>query len=206
VWRRSRRTGHITASSGSSGFKGNLVTLGNQSRIRKLIENAQTAIDSSPEQRMNLLEGANQFGLDDAGRGGNVVAVASRDTNDIVSATIEQCELINKITSAVGPETDGPTGGAILAYTRNPKRGAPPPPHQGATVTVTVTQSIIDAPNDGKAVFAMNFASRGTVIVNLTKNKIGGPLTSSAVCRARTRSLTRRPKSTRLEITIRRKR
>ena len=39
-----------------------------------------------------------------------------------------------------------------------------------------MTQSIVDTPNAGKAVFAMNFASRGKVIVNLTKNEIGGPL------------------------------
>ena len=78
------------------------MTLGDQSSLRRLI-----------------LEGANQVGLDDAGRGGNVVAVASRGQDDIVSATIEECELNNKIKS--GGATDGPTGGAILAYTRNPQ-------------------------------------------------------------------------------------
>ena len=73
-----------------------------------------------------VLQGRARFQAapDDAGRGGNVVAVASRRTNDIVSATIEECELINKIKSGVGP--DGPTGGAVLAYTRNPQKPAPP--------------------------------------------------------------------------------
>ena len=150
------RTTTITA---SSEFKGNLVTLGHQSLLRTLI-----------------LEGANQVGLDGEGRGGNVVAVASRHPNDIVSATIEECELINKIKSGGGPETDGPTGGAILAYTRNPERGVAPPPHEGAQVTLALTRSVVRTRKEGKAVFAMNFASRGMVTVNLQKNEIGGPL------------------------------
>jgi hypothetical protein len=98
-----------TTITASSGFKGNLLTLGNGSKVKKLV-----------------LHGANQVGLDEAGRGGNVVAVASRAQLESLSATIEECELINKIASGGGPETDGPTGGAILAYTRNPQKPAPP--------------------------------------------------------------------------------
>lgn len=74
-----------------------------------------------------------------------------------------------------GPGTDGPTGGAILAYTRNPERDAAPPPHEDAEVTLALTHSIVRAPK-GMAIFAMNFASRGRVTVDLTKNVIGGPL------------------------------
>ncbi len=125
-------------------LKGNLVSLGNQSSLRRLV-----------------LQGAGSVREDAAGLGGNVVAVASRDRDDIVSATIDECELINKITSDVG--TDGPTGGAILAYTRNPRRGDAPPPHVDAEVTLALTRSIVRTPNEGKAVFAMNFASRGKV-------------------------------------------
>ena len=76
------------------------------------------------------------------------------------------------------PGTDGPTGGAILAYTRNPKN-----PHHPIrchtwtrTVTVTVKRSIVDTPKDGKAVFAMNFASGGQITVKLENNVVRGPL------------------------------
>jgi hypothetical protein len=96
------RTTTITA---GSGFKGNLLTLGYGSKVKKLV-----------------LQGASQVGLDDFGRGGNVVAVASRGQQESLSATIEECELINKLASGGGPETDGPTGGAILVYTRNPQK------------------------------------------------------------------------------------
>jgi hypothetical protein len=147
-----------TTITASSDLKGNLVTLGYQSLLRSLI-----------------LEGANQVGLDAEGRGGNVVAIASRAQQPSISATIEDCELINKLKSGGGRDTDGPTGGAILAYTRNPQREAAPPPHEAAQVTLTLTRSIVRAPK-GTAIFAMNFASRGMVTVNLTKNEIGGPL------------------------------
>ena len=91
-------------------------------------------------------------------------------------ATIEDCELINNIKAVVG--TDGPVGGAVLVYTRNPRRPElnPPPPHKDATVIVTVRRSIVDTPNEGKAVFAMNFASGGEVIVKLENNVVRGPL------------------------------
>jgi hypothetical protein len=145
-------TTRITA---KSNFTGNLLTLGNGSKVQKL-----------------RLEGASQAG------GGNVVAVASRGPNDIVSATIEECELINKLSSGGGP--DGPTGGAILACTHNPPDLAPPappnPPHEGARITVTVSRSIVDTPNKGQAVFAMNFASGGRVTVKLENNVVRGPL------------------------------
>jgi hypothetical protein len=78
-----------------------------------------------------VLDGPNQVSLDDAGRGGNVVAVASRARDDIVSATIDECKLISHNKAEPQPGTDGPTGGAILAYTRNPQKPAPdPPPHE----------------------------------------------------------------------------
>lgn len=141
------------------GLRGNLVTLGNHSSLRRLV-----------------LHGASEALFeDDEGRGGNTVAVPSRGQHDMVSATIEECELINEITTPSGP--DGPAGGAILAYTRNPKRGAAPLPHVHARVTLALTRSIVSpAPDGGKAVFAMNFASHGQVTINLTTNEIGGPL------------------------------
>jgi hypothetical protein len=99
------RTTTITA---GSDFKGNLVTLGNQSLLRSLI-----------------LEGANQVGLDAEGRGGNVVAVASRAQHDSISATIEECVINNKLKSDGVRETDGPTGARsspIRAIPKNPHR------------------------------------------------------------------------------------
>ena len=147
--------GTTTRITAKSNFAGNLLTLGNGSKVQKL-----------------RLEGASQAG------GGNVVAVASRGPNDILSATIEECELVNQIESGGVP--DGPVGGAILAYTRNPPNPAPPappdPPHEGATVTVTVTQSIVETKKAGKAVFAMNFASGSKVTVKLKNNVVRGPL------------------------------
>jgi hypothetical protein len=154
------KQGTTTTIRAKNNIKGNLVTLGNQSSLRRLVLQGAN-------------QGANQVGLDDAGCGGNVVAVASRAPDDIISATIDECELINEIKSGGGP--DGPTGGAVLAYTRNPKQGADPPPHVNAEVTLALTRSIVRA-NDGKAVFAMNFASRGKVTIRLKKNDIGGPL------------------------------
>jgi hypothetical protein len=148
--------GTATTITAKSNLAGNLVTLGDGSSVRGLV-----------------LKGASQTGVDGEGRGGIVVAVGSRPTGS-VSATIEKCELKNQIQSDA--VLDGPTGGAILAYTRNPNRGGDPRPHVGATVTLTLTQSIVETHTSGKAVFAMNFASGGTVTVNLTKNDIRGPL------------------------------
>jgi hypothetical protein len=146
-------------------LKGNLLTLGNESKVEKLVlEGLPPGGGSGPDPE------------DADGRWGNVVAVASRDSNDIASATILDCELKNRIGSGFG--TDGPTGGAVLVYTRNPRKPAPPDPlpHVDATVTVTVKRSIVDTPKDGKAVFAMNFASGGQITVNLENNVVRGPL------------------------------
>jgi hypothetical protein len=157
--------GTATRISAKRGLKGNLVTLSNDSKLQQLV------LEGLP-RRGGVVAG--HVPEDDAGRGGNVIAVASRAVRDNVKATIEKCQLISNIDSGVG--TDGPTGGAILAYTRNPEQGANPPPHVGAEVTVEVTQSILDAPKDGKAILAMNFASGGKVTINLTQNNIRGPL------------------------------
>jgi hypothetical protein len=151
------KQGTTTTITAKPSLEGNLVTLGNQSSLRRLV-----------------LQGAPPPQEADAGRSRfeNVVAVASRRRDDIVSATIDECELINNDASDVGP--DGPTGGAILAYTRNPKQGEAPPPHVDAEVARALTRCIIST--KGKAVFAMNFASRGKITIRLRKNDIGGPL------------------------------
>jgi hypothetical protein len=51
-----------------------------------------------------------------------------------------------------------------------------PQPHEDATVTVKVSRSIVDTPKNGKAVFAMNFASGGQVTVRVEDSDIRGPL------------------------------
>jgi hypothetical protein len=135
-------------------LKGDLITLGDGSSVQKLVL----------EQRL-VLE-------DPADRVGNVVAVASRSPGDSVSAEIEECELINPNESGGGP--DGPVGGALIAYTRNPNAGAAPPAHEDATVTAWMRRSLVRAPGGGRAVFAMNFASRGKVTVGLGENVLGG--------------------------------
>jgi hypothetical protein len=134
------KQGTKTTIIGKRDLAGNLLTLSDGSKVEKLV-----------------LQGPNRFQEDDVGPiGGNVVAVASRRQDDSVSATIEECELINNLESAGG--ADGPTGGAILTYTRNPE-GATSPPHKKAKVTLALTRSIARTHPEGKAVFAMNFAS-----------------------------------------------
>ena len=152
------KPGTKTTIIGKRNLAGNLLTLSDGSKVVKLV-----------------LEGPNRFQEDDVGPiGGNVVAVASQRDEDSVSATIEECELINNLESAGG--TDGPTGGAILAYTRNPNQGEAPSPHVDAEVTLALRRSIVRTPKNGKAVFAMNFASRGNVTISLTQNEVRGPL------------------------------
>ena len=153
------KQGTTTTITAKPNLEGNLVILGNQSSLRRLV------LQGAPPPEEAAAGGF---------RFGNVVAVFSRRRDDIVSVRIDECELINKSASGVGP--DGPTEGAILAYTRNPKLGAnPEPPHEDAEVTLALTRSIVRTPK-GTAVFAMNFASHGKVTIRLTKNNIGGPL------------------------------
>jgi hypothetical protein len=157
------------------GTEGNLLTLGDRSSVQGLV-----------------LEAAAPFVADAAGRGGNVVAVASRRPGDSVSAAIADCELINQNPS--GASADGPVGGALLAHTRNP-RGADPP-HVDAVITVRVRRSRVSAPSGGKAVFAMNFAASGGVNVELIeRTSLVVRWTSSADFRGRTPSSTPEPRS-----------
>jgi hypothetical protein len=158
------KQGTATTITAKDNLAGNLLTLGNGSNVKRLVLQGLPGGGSGPAPE------------DADGRGGNVVAVASRFTSDIVSATIEECELKNRIRSGFG--TDGPTGGAVLVYTRNPRKPPPaaPQPHEDATVTVTVSRSIVDTPKEGKAVFAMNFASGGQVTVRVENSVVRGPL------------------------------
>lgn len=129
---------------------GDVLTLGNGARIRKL------AIEDLP------------------GRVGNVVAANSRDAGDNLRATIEDVEITNPNTHAIVPA--GPSGCGVTALTLNPNLGSDPPPHTNATVSVTMTRSLIHSPATGTGcgVFAFNFASSSSISVTLTHNVVGG--------------------------------
>jgi hypothetical protein len=109
--------------------------------------------------------------------GGNLVVVSSRAAGDSVASTIVECELINPNPSGVGAQ--GPTGRALLAITRNLNLGSNPPPHEASVIAVRMSDSIVRAPAGGSGVFAINFASRSEVNVDLTRNVIGGNLDAS---------------------------
>jgi hypothetical protein len=135
----------------TSALVGDIVTLGNGAILRGL------TIEDVPGRS-----------------GGNLVVVSSRAAGDSVAATIAECELINPNPSGVGAQ--GPTGRALLAITRNLNLGSNPPPHDGAVISVRMMASIVRAPAGGSGVFAINFASRGQVIVDVIRNVIGGGL------------------------------
>ncbi len=148
------KAGTETVIIADSTLRGDLVTLGDRSSIKGL----------RLEQRA-----VGEEGIPD----GNVVAVTSRRPSDSVAAAIDECELINPNRAGAGAE--GPVGGALLVCTRNPGGGAAPPPHEGAVVALKMTHSRASAPI-GQAVFAMNFAARGKVDLELVENVLGGPL------------------------------
>ena len=109
---------------------------------------------------------------DVVGRTGNVVGVVSHAPRRSVSASIFECEIVNPNSAGAGLE--GPTGGGIVALTRNPGREEAPPPHEGARIKVKLERSIVRAPD--RALFAMNFATRGRIKVELEENVIGSTL------------------------------
>ena len=100
------------------------------------------------------------------GRAGSVIAVDSRSAGDSVSATITDVEITNPNAHLI--VLSGPSGCGVTVLTRNP--------HTGAAVSATMTRSLIHSPSAGTGcgVFAFNFASLGSLSVNLTDNVIGG--------------------------------
>src|SRR5262249_32262803 len=98
---------------------------------------------------LTLGDGATLRGLaieDVEGRAvaGNPVAVVSRSAGDYVSARVEECEIINPNPAGVAPQ--GPTGRGLVVVTRNPNLGFDPPPHEGAVLSVEMTDSIVRSP------------------------------------------------------------
>jgi hypothetical protein len=131
---------------------------------------------------VTLGDGAAMRGLvieDVAGRpaGGNPVAVVSRGAGDAVSATIQECEIVNPNPPGVTPQ--GPAGRGLAVVTRNPNLGQDPPPHEGTVLSVKMTDSILRSPGAGIGVFAINFASGSEIHVDLENNVVGGGLSAS---------------------------
>lgn len=135
-------------------------------------------------------------GADFASRLGNAIAIGSTEPGSWTSASIVECEIVNPNRTQAGG-LDGPNGGAIAALTLNRAFGNPPAPHTGAVVKVEIRRSIVRAA--GRALFAMNFAPKGRVEVELTDNfvagtidAIGGISRPNAVTKATTKIVSRR--------------
>ena len=132
-----------------------VVTLGDGTRLQQLrIEGAAPA--ASPGDQAS----------------GNVVVIASRGPRDRVRATLEQCEIVNHSASGIVPA--GPSGRAIVVLTRNPGAGAPS--HDGAQLAVAIDRSIVRNAVGSNSVFAINFASDGTIALDFLRNRLEGVL------------------------------
>lgn len=141
----------------TSGFAGDVITLGNGSVLSALrLEDLKTEPGSAPQ------------------RSGNVIVVGSRAAHDVVSAEIRDCEVTNP--NPMGVALDGPIGHDLVVLTRNLARQDDPPPHEGAAITVRMERSILRANGGGGAVFIINFAAHGKVSVVLDGNVLEGAL------------------------------
>lgn len=145
------RDGTRTTLRGTAALVGDIVTLGHATSLSRL------AIEDRPGRS-----------------GGNLVVVSSRRADDVVSAFVDECELINPNAPGVG--LNGPSGRGLVVITRNPRQLTPPAPHQGSSIAVRMRFSIARSTADGSGVFAINFAPHSQVIVDLERNVIGGGL------------------------------
>ncbi len=142
--------GTATTLSMTANVPGNILTLGHRSAVRRL-------------QIIDL-----------AGRQGNAIGVLSRAPGDAISARVAEVEIQNPNPHAIIPA--GPVGCGLVVLTQNPGLGGAPPPHEGASLAVRMSRSIVRSPATGTGcgVFAFNFAAQGDVSVALTNNVIGG--------------------------------
>lgn len=106
---------------------------------------------------------------------GNLIVVSSSKPGDRVAATVEDCELSNPNGSGQSVQR-GPTGRAVLVFTRNLNADLAPPPDTESLVGLFMRHSIIESTGGGSGVFAINFASRSRVVLRLAQNVIGGGL------------------------------
>ncbi|HTY40321.1 MAG TPA: hypothetical protein VMH79_00475 [Thermoanaerobaculia bacterium] len=114
---------------------------------------------------------------DFSGRAGNPVVVASRSAGDSITAKILECDILNPNPPGITPP--GPIGRSLVVMTRNPNLGDDPPPHVGATLSVTLADSILRSPGAGYGVFAINFAANAKIDLVLRHNVIGGGVNAS---------------------------
>jgi hypothetical protein len=105
---------------------------------------------------------------------GNVVTVKSRAPGDTISASIVDCELISDNVNGIGP--DGPVGGGVLVFTRNPNPFGAPPPHDGSDLALRMDNSIVQVTPGANAVFGINFSSLSSVTISLARNRLNGTL------------------------------
>jgi hypothetical protein len=104
-----------------------------------------------------------------------MIVVHSRGAGDVVSATLEDCEILNPNQDAGTP--DGPIGRSVLVTTPAPSSAtsADSSARLGASVALRMSHCIVRSPR-GTGVFAANFAPHGRVNLVLTENIIGGGL------------------------------
>jgi hypothetical protein len=100
---------------------------------------------------------------------GNLVAVYSTKVNDKVHAAIDGCQLENPNASSLA--SWGPTCRAVVVTSRQI-----PAPHEGSNLSVSIARTVVTAPGNGSAVFAINFAARARIILRLSRNRLGGNL------------------------------
>ena len=149
-----------TTITASAGLKGNLLTLSDGSAFRGSFCKARCRLP-----RPNLSQ-----------RMARAAAGTSSPSPHVTWTTVSRQRSRSASSSTRSNQVAGPTGqrGARSSPTRATPNKAPL--HEDASVTVTVKRSIVDTPQDGKAVFAMNFASGGKVTIKLKQNVVRGPL------------------------------
>src|SRR5262249_52485721 len=107
----------------------------------------------------------------DAGAGdrrgkGSVVAVVSRAPGDSVAASIRDCEIYAP--NQPGFTAIGPSGHGIATVVRDASPEAGGRSHDGATLRLDVSRSVVHATQNGSAVFIISFASRASTNVALS--------------------------------------
>jgi hypothetical protein len=151
--------GTATALRATGAFDGPLLTLGNRSAIRGL-------------RLLDVGNAASQPAL----RRGNVVYLVSRAPRDVISASVDDCEIVTD--QAIGFSEVGPHGHGLVILTLNPNLGAPPAAHAGVRLELAVRHSIVRT-RVGAAVFANNFAPDGEIRLRLEGNRFDGYLIAS---------------------------
>ncbi len=140
----------------TSAFDGNVVTLGNGSRLERLRVLDLKNSSSMPVQRR-----------------GNVVQIASRAPGDSIDASIVECELVNP--NRAGFMDSGPIGSGVVLLTLNPGFDAAPVAHASARISLSLRRSIVRT-DTGAVVLANNFATHGQIHAWLEGNRFQGYL------------------------------